>query len=341
MDYKKPEFYLKNLPMTDSLKSISNDRIAYALLNAGTAYSERISDTTRATETYESLIKRFPASDLVPEALYNLYKINKGGNSTKAETYRQKLLEKYPGSEYARILSDPEYYEKKMAGLKINEKSYEDAFVAYTNEKFDDAIAICTDALAKYPQNILAPKFMLLHSYVVARTSDERSFKDDLNKLIKAWPGTPESSKAAELVSYLNQKLPELKVEEDKVIAAELYVADTTKIHVFTLVIADPTININQATFDVISYNIDNYTNKNYKTDSRIFDNKYVLITVSGFLNYAQALSYYNTFNTEKIRNPKGAKTMTFLIDDDNLKGLNNDKSPERYLLFFKEKYFK
>ena len=69
---------------------------------------------------------------------------------------------------------------------------------------------------------------MLLRAYAVARISDERGFKEDLNKLIKTWPETTESKKAEELIAYLNQKIPELKVEEEKVIAAELYIADTT-----------------------------------------------------------------------------------------------------------------
>ena len=54
-DYKKPEFYLKNLPLNDSLMAISNDKISTAMLNAGKAYSERLLDHGRATETYESL----------------------------------------------------------------------------------------------------------------------------------------------------------------------------------------------------------------------------------------------------------------------------------------------
>ena len=341
-DYKKPQFYLKNLPLTDSLKNISNEKIASALLNAGQAYSEKISDQAKATETFESLIKRFSSSDLIPEVLYNLYRINKEGNNARAETYRQRLLQKYPDSEFARILSDPAYYEKKMADLKMNERLYEEAFNAYAGEKFNDAITLCNDALKKYPQNLLAPKFMLLHSYSVARISDERSLKDDLNNLIKTWPGTTESKKAEELITFLNQKMPELKVEEDKVIAAELYVADTTVTHVFVLIISDPSFNINQATFDVISYNIDNYTNKNYKTEGTVIDNKYIMITVSGFSDYAQTFSYYNLFRTEKqVRNPKGAKMMTFIISNNNLKSLNNDKKPERYQLFFKEKYLK
>ena len=173
-DYKKPEFYLRDLPLTDSSISISNEMIATALLNAGKAYSERMSDQPRATETYESLLNRFPSNDAVPEALYNLYNINKEQNIARAETYREKLLAKYPESEFARILSDPAYYEKKMADIKINEKLYEGAYNTYTGEKFNEAISLCNDALQKYPQNALAPKFMLLRAYCVARISDER-----------------------------------------------------------------------------------------------------------------------------------------------------------------------
>ncbi|MBK7134248.1 MAG: tetratricopeptide repeat protein [Bacteroidales bacterium] len=342
LDYKKPEFYLKDLPLTDSLKKISDEKISFALLNAGKAYSEQISDLVKATETFESLISRFPSSELIPEALYNLYKINRDINSARAESYRQKLLEKYPESEFARILSDPAYYEKKLADQKIIEKLYETAYMAYSGEKYNEALALCDDALKKYPKSDLAPKFMLLRSYVTARISDERGFKEELNKVIKTWPGTTESKKAEELIAYLNNKMPELKVEEDKQIAAELFFADTIATHVYALIIPDPAFNINLATFDVISYNIDNFTNKNYRTEGTLVDNKYIMITVSGFADYAQALSYYNLFKPDTyIRNAKGAKIMSFIISNENLKILNTDKNPQRYQLFFMEKYLK
>lgn len=342
LDYKKPEFYLKDLPLTDSLINISNEKIANALLNAGKAYSEQILDQTEATETLESLINRFPENDLVPEALYYLYNINKELNNSKSETYRQRLLQKYPGSEYARILSDPAYYEKKMADLKMAEKLYQEAFNDYSGEKYTDAIVLCDSALKKYPQDLLAPKFMLLRAYSVAKISDERTFKEELNNLIDIWPEAAESIKAAEIITYLNQKIPELKIEEDKEIAAELYVADTTLNHVFVLIITDPAFNINLSTFDVISYNIDNFTNKNYRTEGLLVDNKYIMITVSGFADYVQTLNYYHAFSTDKIvRNPSGAKMTTFVISSKNLEVLNRDKNPGRYQLFFMEKYIK
>jgi tetratricopeptide (TPR) repeat protein len=339
IDNKKPEFYLRNLPTNDSLLNISNEKLSTAMLNAGKAFSERIADTVKATEMLEKLITRYPSNALVPEALYTLYRINVPKNSIKAETYRQKLIEKYPENEFAMILSDPTYYEKKMAEIKAADKLYNDAYNAYSDEKFQDAITIIKLSLEKYPKSSLAPKFMLLHSYSIAKISDERTFKEDLKNLSDTWPGTPESAKAAELIAYLNQKMPELKVEEDKKIASELYVADTIATRKFALVINDPSFNINQATFDVISYNIDNYTNKNYKTEGSLVDNKFILITVSGFADYSQAINYFKAFSAQKpVRNPSGAKLMIFVISDENLKKLLEDKNPVRYDVFFNEK---
>jgi hypothetical protein len=181
---------------------------------------------------------------------------------------------------------------------------------------------------------------MLLRAYSIAGTSGERSFREELTRLNKTWPQTDEAKKANELIAYLDQKLPELKIEEDKVIAAELYIADTTALYSYVVIIMDPSFNINQASFDVISYNIDNYTNKNYRTEGILVDNKYIKISVSGFTDNIQAWEYYNSFSPEKhIRNTAEAEIMAFLITNENLKKLEEDKNPQRYYLFFNENY--
>ncbi len=340
LDYKKPEFYLKNLPLNDTLLAISNEKIANAYLNAGKAYSEKIIDLPKASESFENLVARYPSHELVPEALYNLYRVNSTINNSKSETYRQQLLEKYPSTEFARILSDPDYYQKKVAEMKMAETLYEAAYRTYSEENFTYAISLCDEGLTKYSQNTLAPKFQLLRSYAVARISDERTFKEELNKLIKTWPLSEESKKAAEVIAYLNQKLPELKLEEEKEIAQELFKADTSIVHVFCLIIADPLFNINQATFDVISYNIDNYTNKNYRTEGTLINNNYIMIKVSGFPTFAQAMGYYNSFNKGNlVRNPTGTRMFNYIISTDNLNILSKDNNPERYLIFFEDNY--
>ena len=341
-DNKNPQFYLHDLPMTDSLVRISNEKIANAYLEAGKIYSDRISDKPKAVESFENLLKRFPGNELEPEALYYSYLVYKEENNPISETYRQRLLEKHPDNEFSRIISDPDYYAKKLEDVKKVEKLYQEAYEAYISENFINAISLCDNAISLYSKHELVPKFLLLRAYCVARTSDERTFKEELNKLIKLWPGTPETVKASEIIAYLNQKIPELKVEEDKQIASEIYIEENTSQHVFALAIMNSAFNINQATFDVISYNIDNYTNKNYRTEGTLVDNQYILITVSGFADKPAAMEYYKSFHSDKIvRNPSGSQILTFIIGKKNLDTLGKDKDPERYRLFFVEKYLK
>jgi len=340
IDNKNPLFYLSDLPLSDSAIAVSNGRIADAYLEAGKIYNERISDKPKAIESFEELLVRFPGNELEPEALYNIYRVYKEENNSLAETYRQRLLEKYPQDEFAEILSDPDYYIRKLEELKKAEKLYVEAYDAYNSSNFTGSVSLCDNALKQFSEHELAPKFFLLRAYCIAQISDERTFRDELDKLIKEWPETPESDKALQIKDFLNQKMPELKAEEDKQIASVIYVDDSSSQQVFALIIMNPSFNLNQASFDVISHNIDNYTNKNYRTEGSLVDDKYLILTVSGFADIASAMEYYRSFQADKIvRNPSGSRLMTFIIGKKNLETLGRDKNPERYRLFFIDKY--
>lgn len=342
MDFRKPEFYLKNLPLNDSLLAISDEKTAFACFNAGKVFWEKINDRQKAAESFEMLMNRFPQNELVPEALYDLYRMFKDSNAPKSEVARQRLLERYPESEFSKIISDPDYYNKKMAERRESERTYEAAYDNYLSGKYNEAISLCDSALRARPKDGLSPKFMLLRAYSVARISDERAFREQLSNVVRSWPESEEGKKAAELTAYLDQKMPELKIEQEIIVAKEIYKVDTTSAYTFVIIIQNPAFNLNQASFDVISYNIDNYTNRNYRTEGLLKDNKYILITVSGFPGNSLAWEYYNSFNAGKvIRNASGTEIMTFLINGDNLKTLDEDKNPERYYLFFKENYLK
>ena len=337
-DNKNPAYYLQNLPMTDSLLAISNDRIANALLNAGRAYSEMLNDHARATETLEQVRRRFPNSGFAPESLYSLYIINRDVNSARSEIYRQDLITNYPESEYAKILVDPNYFARQFAEMRMSETLYERAYSLYISENFAESVNVINAALERFPDDNLTPKFMLLKAYNVARTDGERGLKEELNNLVRRFPDSDEAQRASEISAFLNQAVPELRIEEDRQIAREIYIADITQNHNFAIVIENPAFNINQAAFDVISYNIDNYTNNNYRTEGILIDNRFILITVSGFNNFNTALEYYAAFSAERlIRNISGNRVFTFLISNQNLNILRNDRNPERYDVFFKE----
>jgi hypothetical protein len=290
----------------------------------------------------EQVRRRFRNSEVTPEALYNLYVINRSINSARSETYRQDLITNYFESEFAKILVDPNYFEKIFAEMKMLETLYERAYNLYASENFAESISVIDGALMQFPEDNLAPKFMLLKAYCVAKIYDERSFREELNNLIRRHPQSAEAQRASEISAFLNQSMPELRIEEERQVAYEIYFADITQNHSFAFVIENPIFNINQAAFDIISYNIDNYTNNNYRTEGILIDNRFILITVSGFNNFAAALEYYTAFSAEKlIRNISGNKFYTFLISNENLDMLKIDKKPERYDIFFKDNILK
>ncbi len=341
-DNKKPDYYLRNLPLTDSLVGVSEEKTAQAYLNAGKIFSEKFGKTTEASTSYETLLTRFPGSFLEPETLYSLHNLYSTENPQRAEAYRQRLANLYPDSEFTLILSDPGYRSRKIAEAEMIRSLYNEAYSAYSVENDAHALEIIDKTLRDYPGNELASKFMLLKAYVTGRTGDMRKLKQLLDEITRTHPDSEEGKKATELAAFLNKEAPEIKIEEDKKIAATLFARDTTALLSFCLVITDNKININQVSFDVISYNIDNFTNRNFRTEGSMTDEKYIIIFVSGFSGNGEAWNYYRTFDPEKVlRNPSSSGVMTFLINSENRTILENDKNPERYLLFFRDNYLK
>ncbi len=340
LDNKSPEFYRNDLPLTDSLINISNDKIAGALFNASKIFADRIKDPVKANETYNSLIERFPDHDLIPPALYNLHNLNIDINRSLAEIHKNRLITRFPETEYAMILSDPDYFQSMIKKSEREEFIYNSAYTAWENEDYELTISICDSALEQFPEGKLTARFMLLRTYALAKNIDERSLKAELNKIVRLFPDTDESRRAEELIAWLNKKVPELKIEEQKEIARKIYSASSEGQHSFVLIIKNRDLDINRLTFDVINFNIDNFTNENYSTKGELVDDLYLMITVGTFENSETATGYYHMFDPKAIlSNTDNSEVIAFIISDDNLKIFITEKDSEKYHLFFLENY--
>ena len=339
-DRKSPGFYLTDLPLTDSLLSLSNERIATSLFNSGRLFKESLNDNIKANEQYSDLLARFPDHLLVPQTLYNLCNLNLEINQALAERYKTRLINDHADSEFAVILTDPEYFNTKLLAAERAEDLYHEAYTEWENNNLAVTISLCNSALSEFPDHETAPKFMLLRAYALATEVDERTLKEELSIIVRLYPGSEESRRAAEIVAYLNREVPELQLDDDRQIASEIYSPDTTGTHIFILIAKSRTLDINRLTFDVINSNIDNYTNENYSSRGELINNDHIRISVSPFKTRSNAMTYYRSFNAADILNNVGdTEILTFIITPANLETLNRDKDPGRYNLFFIEHY--
>jgi tetratricopeptide (TPR) repeat protein len=337
---RKKEYYLRNLPLTDSLMSLSVSKSANALLGEGKILASRLSDTLMAAKSLEEAAKPGNSDNIRTEALYELFRLLRNNDPARAETFRAELLSSFPNSEYSLILSDPDYVRKQQEMATRARARYETAYEAFVSERYIETQDICREAAGLFPGDDLLPKFMLLDAMATGATGGEIAYKEKLDSLTAKYPATPEGKRAAEITAFLKREIPALQIAEDTRIAEELYTVDSLQPH-FVLVVAENVqANMNQMVFDVINYNLDSFTDKNYRTEGKAVDTDYILITVGTFENAAEARKWLSAF--DPLTNIRGAETADislYIISRDNLEKLTNDKNISRYRIFYETAY--
>jgi len=337
---RSTEFYLKNLPLTDSLMAQSRQKSAAALLAEGKVLASRIRDTTLAATSFEDASKPGGTDIVRAEALWELYRLLQKNDPARAERRRSELLSLFPASEYARILSDPDYVRKQTEASRASGVLYETAYNAFATGSYEEAFTLCENALKMYGRDQLAPKFMLLQAMAAGASRGETAYKEGLDSLVARYPSTPEAVRAAEIIEVLLREIPEMRIADDIKIAETLYVTDTLQPHYVLLVAANVSANLNQMVFDVINFNLDNFSDKNYRSEGSAAENKFLTITVGPFITSSEAMAYLKLFDPLKeIRGAAEAQISVFVISRDNLPKFMDDSNIERYRIFYDKTY--
>lgn len=211
-----------NLPLTPALLQQSNDSIQNAMYDLGVLYINELEDYPSAIETFENFRHRFPDYANMSEVLFQLYySYTKTGNTAKAAEIKQLLMQKYPASRFASIVStgnDP-------AGSATNNeetKTYENIYDLFISGKFEDAEAAKKQADLKYGTTHWQPQLLYIEAVYQIRQRNDSVAKNTLQTLIGQNPGSSLSYKAQNLIDVLNRRqqiedeLTKLQIERPK-----------------------------------------------------------------------------------------------------------------------------
>ncbi len=338
---KSREFYLKNIPFTDSLVSVSHKRIETALFNMGMIYKNDLNDFAKAAESFKELIKRYPLTQYLLQAYNNLYDIYiKENNKALVENYKNRIINRFPNSTYARLLTNPDYVKELEAEQnKVNEY-YKETYGKYRAGRYREVITRADYAFENYPGDKLMSKFAYLRALSIGRTMDIKTFKDALFEILSAYPQTDVAESVKNIIVFLDKEHPDLKEEHEKEIAIQMYEDSDVLEHLFAFVVSKD-VNINQLMFNIINFNIDNYDDLNLKVKSSQLNPAQDIVMVESFSNKRESLDYYNriALNNAVYKDIEREGVQPMVISSANLNVLKEDKSAERYLRFFNEYY--
>jgi TolA-binding protein len=340
---KTREYYMVNLPINDSLIEVSNGKIRKSLYAAGVIYKDELSEYILSARQFDDLVRRFPTNPLAAEGLYQLYILYRQlENNAKAEEYKAILLSKFPESNYAKLLTNPNFIKELQEKENAVGRLYESAYQDYNSGNYSASLAKANEGLANYPNHKLTPKFLLLKAIATGKLTDIESLRKVLNEIIKTYPKSEEANASKDIIAAMDTKHPEVKEAEDQVIAKEIYkpAAETDK-HFFAMVVQSKKADQNQLVFNLINYNLDNFTNANLTVKADNLSTNSQIIVVREFKSKSEAMSYFNAANKNKsiLKDVGSGILATFIISEVNLATLKKDGSENRYMKFFKDNY--
>ncbi len=330
VDKKNPEYYLQDLPLTDSAMEVSNNLIIDALFNAGDVYEHRLNDNSAAIRTYEELMRRFPDNYLKLETYYRLYKLYVLENDTyKADYYKQLIIIQYPDSKYAKIILDPNFVDKLIKTEQQALNLFDKTLISYNKNQYENTINLANEGLSKYPDSQTFPSFLFLKAKAYGNLGYDDSLVFYLDLIVKKFQKT-EIADLSQDILYL--------IESGKYNFDIYDVAPESK-H-FYIVLIDKKTDTEGLRFK-LRLNAEKFSNtKTFEIKEEAYTNDYKLITLQYFDNQSQAIEFYKTIPTSTVFDGlQEDKYKTFIITDSNYTLFTNDKMIEKYELFFNKNY--
>lgn len=356
---KSREYYLQNLPLGDSAKLATNKKIEKAMFQIASLYKDKFYDYPLSIQSYKDLMLRFPNTKYKLSSYYDLYKIHLFlKNQQKAEKYKNKILQEFPESDYAKVLKDPEYFIQLEANQNKIKFLYQATYRYFLVGNCEEVISNFYYADSIYPQSKLIAKFDLLKTLCLGENKDSAIFKQELNEFVARRKGTEEEKYAKEVLAALNRKPREVELkntqEKEKIIDEftqqndqsdsidySMYTFDKNSEHAYIVIVANEKTDPTRIHFNLSDFNIDYYNFLNFEISKIILSAKYTAIVVNKFKNSKMAANYFESvfIAGEVFQNIDKKNFRTYTISKENLQTFSNDKNVFRYQKFFEEFY--
>lgn len=365
------EYYLKDMPTTQSQRDTMHNDIARCLLNAGFIYEVGIENKEKALECFLRLVDDYQGTEYVLPAFYQLYKIyDVQGNTPSANYYRNMILRGFPDSDYANLIRDEDYYLEIAKRNKLAEQEYEDIYRLYEEKRYSQVIAKASSAVQIYTkEESLLPKYKYWHALALVKTNKTFDAITKLEEIERRHPKSEIVPLVHEQIEILRngfkrtfedetieEKKPNRRVNADTTTGyvkkmnddelppeSQLYRYREGLQHYVMFIVDDNNIRATEMQYAIADFNMSYYSAKMLKANVMMFTNDQQLITVHKFDNAADALDYWNYLinKSDALKKFNKRYYSSFVISVQNYQTFYNKKNVEAYRKFFQKYYIK
>ncbi len=343
IDNKSREFYLRDIPLTDSAMAQSHRMLEGALYKMAMIYRDELLDYQLAIDALEELVSRYPDGAYTMASYYYLHSLyNNVQQPAKANHYKDLLAGKYPDSHMTKLLTNPEYLRELEKEEQKVEIFYEALYAAYRSERYAEVVMMADRGLDLYgDRHGLAARMAYLRALSIGALHGKEEMKTVLDSIVTRYSGTDIAEEAQEIIDYLYVTFPVFKEADQEREAVQLYTYNPEADHRFVLAVRKSE-NLNLINFNLLNFNLDYFNAYDLKIEMIQQHTDYNLIFVTGFSGF-EGVSRYAASVREKIDEVMdgipGETYEIVLISEENYKTLLQTKEFVPYLLFYRQNY--
>ncbi|MCE1200191.1 MAG: hypothetical protein LWW85_14580, partial [Marinilabiliales bacterium] len=354
---KAVEYYMQNLPLSDSLLRASHDRIKSALFAAGRIYESTLKDEYHAIAIFEELNVRYPASLFELPSWIELHKMKQD------QLYRQKITSKYPESNYAKYLMNPNFLKDLEQNRILRERKYSEAIDRYKKGDYQQAGTLAAEVLALQPDSLMLPKVRYIRMIAEGQSQPRNTFEKQLESYLHDYPTSPMNDRVLKIRELVQQNaladLEKTIARLDSAAAVRLkeqqlagkedpfggkFSYDEELFHYFVLSFPiTAKVDVNRLIFDLANFNIDYYTSFDFDIEEIKLNDQIRLVVVRSLPDKQEGLGYFGTLikHPSVLKALKGVDYHYFVTSSTNYRKILADQDIMDYLRFFVLNYSK
>ena len=294
-------FYLKQIPFSPEAKEQAHAQIEEALNNIGFIYYYELHDYPRSIEAYTKLSDNYPDNPNEVSAWYYLYKMHSMRKDTEnAEKYKSLVLAKYPESNQAKIILDPDYFVKENNKGAEAEQLYAKTFEAYKNGQYQRVMMNTRKAREQYADDTLyMPRFEFLNAVSLGYVEVVDSMAYSLLRLIQKYPESSIKPYALDVLLAANDmyslglNIESARPKVDTVQEKEYPYTFNPRDQYYVVVICNNKVRINPLKVRISDFNKNNFRMDQLTIKNMMLNKQDALITIGNFENLGKAKDYH------------------------------------------------
>lgn len=350
-DPHRPEYYLKDIPLTEEQKTASDALLVDGLYGSAVIYKDQMENLPLAEKTFKRILIDFPDFSEMNGVYYNMFQLySRQGRRDDAEVYRQRLIEEYADDEHAKLIADPQFEFKGIYGKQIEDSVYTVSYEAFKAGDYSSVISNSQKMAADYPDGANRARFLFLEALSRLEQGDKDHFMSDLKTLVEKYPQSSVSELAGMYVKGLKEgrllhagSFEMGSIWDRRMTAADAmdslaldsaFTSEKNCDFVFAVAYEHGSVDENQLLYEMARYNFTSFSVRNF--DISIDRTEGIdMLLVRTFLNYDEAYIYMHRLLNNADMAYKLSGLRTFIISEDNLKKLMRGLSFSDYFKFY------